>query len=373
MSVLIVGWVIYPLACIVIARRHSVLSAPSVAGQSVAIVLATREAPELVARQVDSLLSQEYPQGHLDLIVAVDARSTHLTRDYQTLIAGRARVVLGDEPGGKACALNAGVRSAAADYVVFADSQPRFLDQSIARLVGFLHANPQFGGVSGALVLNELPHQRDPVLGRVWDYELAVRRAHANLHSICAVTGAIYAIRREYWQSLPAGAICDDLFVPMHIILTGGRVGFCESARALDARIFSRPQEFQRKVRTLTGMLQFVMARPEVLLPWRNPVWAQFVFHKLLRIATPFLAAIFAGGVSVGLYSSDVFAFWPLAFVPFALLLLLAAIGSSRTQKIIRDTGWVLLLLCAPLVAIWRALRGKWDVWTPQLHSPDPR
>ncbi|MEZ5473887.1 MAG: glycosyltransferase [Steroidobacteraceae bacterium] len=372
LAVLVIGWILYPLASVAAGRRHKPARESTRTDDPVAIVLATREAPGLVAEQVVSLAAQDYPAERVDLIVAVDATSRYELSEYLQAVGDRARVVQGDAPGGKACTLNAGVRAARAEYVVFADTQPRFLERSVAALVGFLHANPQFGGVSGALDLNSSSTERDTVLGPLWNFEIAVRRAHANLHSICAVTGAIYAIRRALWSPLPDGAICDDLFVPMHIIMSGQRVGFCETARALDARRFTRPQEFQRKVRTLTGMLQFVSMRPAVLLPWRNPVWSQFVFHKLLRIATPFLAAIFAVGASGALYAAGVFAFWPFAFVPLVLLLLPAAAGSGRTRKLLGDLGWVLLLLCAPVVAVWRALRGRWDVWRPQLQGSEP-
>ena len=40
--------------------------------------------------------------------------------------------------------------------------------------------------------------------------------------------------------------------------------------------------EFRRKVRTLTGNFQLASRLPSALLPWRNPVWLQFVSHKLL-------------------------------------------------------------------------------------------
>jgi len=50
--------------------------------------------------------------------------------------------------------------------------------------------------------------------------------------------------------------------------------------------------EFQRKVRTLTGNWQLCAWLPAVLVPWRNPVWAAFLCHKILRLLTPFLGAV---------------------------------------------------------------------------------
>ena len=374
LAVLVFGWFIYPLASVVLGRRQPVARESLTLDQPVSVVLATRESPSMVTKQVAELFAQGYSSEHLEIIIAVDSAAIHPLAEYQrVLLKQRVQIVAGDAQGGKACALNAGVRAASAPYLVFADTQPRLLGNSIASLVGFLHNNKEFGGVSGSLSLSESPRERDAVLGRFWNFELAVRRAHANMHSICAVTGAIYAIRRDLWQPLPPGAICDDLFVPMRIILAGKRVGFCESARALDSRVFTRAQEFQRKVRTLTGMLQFVASEPAVLLPWRNPVWSQFVFHKLLRIATPFLAATVVVGVSTALFAAGYFALLALALVPLMLVAALALLGVGRVRQLLRDVGWLLLLLSAPVVAVWRALRGRWDVWRPQLQGPESR
>ena len=41
-------------------------------------------------------------------------------------------------------------------------------------------------------------------------------------------------------------------------------------------------------MRTLTGVLQLCAWLPQTLAPVRNPVWPQFVTHKLLRLLTPY-------------------------------------------------------------------------------------
>ena len=41
-------------------------------------------------------------------------------------------------------------------------------------------------------------------------------------------------------------------------------------------------------VRTLTGVIQVCAWLPGVLNPLRNRIWLQFVFHKLLRLLTPY-------------------------------------------------------------------------------------
>jgi len=48
----------------------------------------------------------------------------------------------------------------------------------------------------------------------------------------------------------------------------------------------------QSLVRTLSGNFQLVARLPSVLAPWRNPLWVQFLSHKLLRLAVPWLLIV---------------------------------------------------------------------------------
>jgi len=43
-----------------------------------------------------------------------------------------------------------------------------------------------------------------------------------------------------------------------------------------------------RKIRTLAGNYQILRLEPRLLLPWRNPVWLQYVSHKIGRLVVPY-------------------------------------------------------------------------------------
>jgi hypothetical protein len=81
--------------------------------------------------------------------------------------------------------------------------------------------------------------------------------------------------------------ILDDLYWPMQVVMHGGRVVHDEAAHAFDRYPERARDEFRRKVRTLCGNFQLLAWLPAVLLPWRNPVWWQFVSHKVLRLLVP--------------------------------------------------------------------------------------
>jgi hypothetical protein len=104
---------------------------------------------------------------------------------------------------------------------------------------------------------------------------------------VVGATGALYAIRRRYFRQLPDDTILDDVQIPMNIVLQGARVILDREARAFDRP--TRPeQEFGRKVRTLAGNFQLMARMPELFDFRRNPVFFQFISHKVTRLFIPY-------------------------------------------------------------------------------------
>ena len=330
----------------------------------VSAVVATRDAPAVIAERVRDLRASDFPQDRLEIIVSVDASASHTWATYAEVLGTVAHVVPGDAPGGKSAALNAGVRAATGDVLLFADSAQRFSPTVIRDLVAAVHADG-VGAVTGVIA----PAADDPLLDRYWQYELDLRRYQSAVHSIICVSGAVYAMRRALWRSMPSGLICDDLFATTQTILQGWRVAICERAVATDPREFTREQHFQRKVRTLTGLVQLCMWTPEILLPWRNAIWMDFVIHKLTRVLLPYLALIAAcGAVGLGVRFTGVVVWW----LGGAGIAALACLALAR-PRMVDQLVWVIKLSTAPVIALVNALRGRWSVWhstTVVQHAP---
>lgn len=360
LALLILNWVGYPLTMAAVGRGRRKASGrlPS-EPPSVAVIIATRDPPETVLRRVNDVRVSRYPAARLEVIVAVDARSPHSPADHAQLVGDRAIVVLGDAPGGKAAALNAGVRGASADILVFTDSYQRFAPDAIPQLVQFL-GDERYGSVSGAVV-----HEGHRLLDLYWEYEMLIRRGQSALHSIANGTGQIQAIRRKLWEPLPPELIADDLYMTMRLVLRGGRVGFTPSARAFDPRQFTDRQLFWRRVRTLTGLVQFIAWMPAALLPWRNPIWVHFVCHKLMRLVTPYFAMVAVLGlVWVLLEGLGAALWWPIG-AGAVLLLTLAALYPRAMKRAGRRLSSLVLLLVAPVIATLNGLQKRWHVWPP--------
>lgn len=262
------------------------------------IVAARNEAARLPAR-IDNLLASDYPAERLQIVVASDG-STDGTADALAAY-GRAVDVVMLPPSGKAAALNAAVARARHPILVFADARQRFAPDAIRRLVSHF-SDPRLGAVSGELVLDsEASSTMRPDstvgegVGAYWKYEKWLRRREALVGSTLGVTGAIYAMRRWLWQPLPHDTLLDDVLAPMRLVLRGYTVSVDPSARAFDAASRDASSELRRKVRTLAGNFQLLAQEPRLILPAVNPVWLQFVSHKIGRLLVPYaLVGLFA-------------------------------------------------------------------------------
>jgi len=157
--------------------------------------------------------------------------------------------------------------------------------------------------------------------------------------------------------------LLDDLYWPLQVVMQGRRVVYDERAIAYD-RLPERPaDEFRRKVRTLSGNFQLAAVLPQALLPWRNPIWAQFVSHKLLRLVVPWmLLAVF---LSSSLLDGPLYRIAFVAQVIFYGLALSAFAGGpgSRWRAATAAAAFVILNAAAWLafwVWIGRRTEGAW-------------
>jgi cellulose synthase/poly-beta-1,6-N-acetylglucosamine synthase-like glycosyltransferase len=355
------GWLLYPLGLALMPRRRRVRADPAEANeQTVTVVIATREAPDAVVSRVESLYTTDWPHDRLHVVIGVDPNAGTSLERYRESLRHRPgiTVVLGDSPGGKAATLNAAVREVNTALFIFADSAQQFDPAAIGKLVAALQS-PDVGGVTGEIRTDA----EQGVFGLFWRFELMLRQLESRLGLVVNVTGAIHAIRRSCWQPLPAGLICDDLLIPLQIGRQGWRTEVASGARARDPRQMSREVQLRRKIRTLTGVLQICRWQPWVLVPWRNRLWAAFVCHKLLRIATPLLVVIFLAGAALSLPAWWLYAGAAATVIVGGLGVLGLLVMRRPLLPVIRECGWFIRMLSAPVVATGRALKGDWKTW----------
>jgi len=360
-------WVGYPLLVCLLARarrtpdRNTDRTLPTVTA-----ILGTRDDVAAVAARVADFLAADYPATLLDVVVGVDGATPECLQAMRAACnSARVQVVAADEGGGKAAGLNAAVRNAGGQVLVFSDVQQRFATDAISVMVRRLSSDSRLAAVGGALWLpGDRPGaaRRSPVEW-YWVMERQLRAAEARLHSSVGLSGSIYALWRDAWVPMPAQLILDDVWLPMRLVLEGRRIGYDLDAIAWDARSTTASVEKVRKVRTLTGNFQLMAWLPAVLVPYRNPIWVQFISHKVLRLFTPWLLlAAAVGGASLTVQAVPAALLPRLLFGVACVVTAVLVLPSTRTHAV-RGARWGWSLQLAILEATLNGMRGRWNVW----------
>ena len=261
------------------------------------IVVAVHNERDRVARKIENLRAVRYPSGKMRILFVSDGSTDGTANEIARFSDVRLHAY--DQRRGKPYALNRALERVDTPIVVFTDVRQELEPDAIYRLVARLR-DPSVGAVSGELVHRDPTTHAAAHIGLYWRYEKWIRKSESRLASTVGVTGALYAIRRCDWRPLAENALLDDFEVPMQIVRRGHRVLFESGAHVYDELQQDTPGERKRKVRTLTGNFQVFARMPWLFLPWRNPLWIQFVSHKVFRLAVPYALLVAAAASMLG-------------------------------------------------------------------------
>lgn len=285
----------YPLLLALIVRRRERPVRRGPVQGSVSFLVAVHNGEEFLEAKLRSLLGLDYPRDLVEILVLSDG-STDLTGEIASRMAPEGVRLISLPRGGKSSALSAGMRETKGDFLVFTDVRQHLAPESLKLLLENF-ADPAVGVASGALtILDPVTHEESDT-GLYWRYELWIRDRLSRIDSIFGATGAYYAMRSELAVPIPAGTLLDDMYLPLSAFLRGYRLVVDTRAKAYDQPT-GLEAEFRRKVRTLAGNYQILLAWPG-MLGSSNRLWFHFWSYKFGRLLLPFalilmLAASFA-------------------------------------------------------------------------------
>jgi glycosyltransferase involved in cell wall biosynthesis len=283
----------YPLLLRVLAGGTCVRKDASAPLPTVTVLIAVCDGERWVRNKLLSVLGNNYPRKLMQVVVVSDG-SRDRTEEIVSEFAHAGVQLMRVERGGKAAAVNAGMKRATGDVVVLTDiRQP--LDPDCIRSLAAAFSDPSVGSVSAQLVTLKGEGQEEASLGLYWRYDLWMRSQLSRIHSTFGTNGPCYAVRRELCVPLPQDVILDDVYLPLAGYFRGYRIVLDEHARCFD---YAMPLdvEFGRKVRTLAGLYQIVRFYPGILLPG-HPMWFHFLSHKFLRLLLPYVLLLAAVSV----------------------------------------------------------------------------
>jgi glycosyltransferase involved in cell wall biosynthesis len=341
----------------------------SPAAPTVSAVMVVRNEEAVIARKLENLLTLDYPQAKLDVVVVSDGssdRTTAILADYarDSGLPTRVRTLMKPVSQGKAAGLNDAIKLATGEVLLFTDARQQ-IESGALRLLIENFADPDVGAASGELMLGDpTSGETGKGMGLYWRFEKKIRELESASGSVAGATGAIYCARRRLLDTspLPEGTILDDVLLPMQIVRKGFRVIFDARARAWDSPDLGEGREFARKVRTLSGNYQLPQLAPW-LLSSQNAIRFEYISHKLSRLAVPFaLLALLVASMFLPqpLYRAALGA--QLAFYALSLAAL-AGVKIGPLSRIADPARTFVVLNSAAMVAFINFVTGRKAVW----------
>jgi cellulose synthase/poly-beta-1,6-N-acetylglucosamine synthase-like glycosyltransferase len=340
---------------------------------SVSIVISAYNEASSIGAKLDNILSLEYPRDCLEAIIASDG-STDGTDAIVKQYGENGVKLLSLSRVGKAAALNAAVKAASGEILVFSDANSIYKTDAIQQLVRPF-GDPKVGGVAGNQVYRMEGSGGSSTDGEraYWNFDRMLKQYQGKSGNTLAATGAIYAIRKSLFEPIPDG-VSDDLFTSTGIIVRKYRLIFAPEAIAYEPVAATSQVEFGRKVRVIMRSWKAFAFRRELLDPFRYKYYALQLFsHKILRYLVVFpLLALFL--VSPFLWKAgfiyQVATIGQVAFYGCALLGWRLKGNRFGRKKMFTIPFYFCMVNAASLIAIINVLRGRQiKHWEPQRRA----
>ena len=292
------------------------------------IVSAYNEAG-VIGEKLANSLSLDYPASQLEVLVVSDCSSDDTDAIVRVCGDARVRLLRMSERGGKTVGLNAAVRDARGEILVFSDANALYFKDAL-RMLTRNFADPRIGAAVGESTYSEAEAGADEHESLYWRYEVLIKRFESLIGSTVGGDGAIYAIRKSLYRPMRADAL-SDFVNPLQIVQSGYRCVYEPEAKSIERAAGDFDREFRRKVRIVNRGWRALMSLRALLNPFRFGFFSLQIFsHKVLRWLVP--AFLFICLVSNALLLGRGWVY-SATFAAQVALYLLAAIGYALRRR----------------------------------------
>jgi cellulose synthase/poly-beta-1,6-N-acetylglucosamine synthase-like glycosyltransferase len=370
LGAIVYAYILFPLIVLVRGRLWARPFTQDDITPRVTIVVAAHNEESSIGDKLRNLLSIDYPSDRLEIIIASDGSdddTEHIVRQFE----GTRVRLLALPRRGKAYAMNAAVAASSGDILVFSDANSMYAPGAVRALVRPF-ADATVGGVAGDqryLADSSAAITADGERA-YWDLDRMLKEAQSQAGNVTSATGAIYAIRRSLFSSVPEG-VTDDFVTSTKVIAQGYRLVFAPAAVAFEPVARSGGVEFGRKVRVITRGFQSVVEMRMLLNPFRYGFYAiQLFSHKVVRrlVALPLLVLLVGslmlwndgpvyGAVALGQL---------LVYGCAALGLVLSRTRFGRTKILTLPFFFVAVNVAALIAALKLVVGQRVVMWDPQ-------
>ncbi len=322
---------------------------------SVSIIIAAYNEEKSIEKKLLNCLELDYPKEKMEIIVASDF-STDKTHEIVNRFENKnIRLLIGQERKGKTAGRNRTVPLAQGEIIVLSDATGMYHPDALKKLVRHF-ADRRVGCVAGILrYVNPTDSMVGSGEGLYWRYEVLLRTKESMLGNLIAVSGSIYAFRKELFRHIPE-ALADDLIMPLMIRKLGFNSVYEPEAVCIEEASKSNQEESAKRVRIAIRNIMGLLYMKELLNVFKYGLFSIELFsHKILRLMIPiFLMALFFLNISIARISAF-YSLFLLAQVSFYVLAFLGNILQGKHKKT-NNLLYIPLFFCLTNLSIMQGI-----------------
>lgn len=287
----------------------------------VTVLIAAYNEASSIEDTVRSLMRQEYP-ARLQVVVINDGSADATADIVRGLLPEFSNLQLIDltQNGGKAAALNAGLKLCETDYVITVDADCWIWKHGIRNIVGRRLADPvDTRAVAGAILIRN-SRQNWLTKAQEWDYFLGIavtKRIQSLFQGTLVAQGAFSLYDRTTLEEVGGWphTVGEDIVLTWKILRAGYRVGHAENAFAMTRCPDTLRQFIRQRQRWSRGLIEAFKMTPGILFKRKLPV-----FYIWWNTLFPFMDLAYTIGFIPGVVLACFGYFWIVGPITLALL-----------------------------------------------------
>src|SRR5437867_9665100 len=272
---------------------------------TISLLIAAYNEEENITETIRGIKSQDYPAG-IEIILVDDGSNDNTVDLVQSLGLRNLKVVKANH-GGKARALNEGLKHIKNDIVICIDADTYLQPQALRRIVArFITDPPNTGAVAGCVLVK---NSRSTFMTRLqeWDYFTGIasaKRQQSLYQGTLVAQGAFSAFRTKLvrahhgWPSV----IGEDIVLTWSLISSGWRIGFEPTAIGFTVAPENMKGFYRQRKRWARGMIEGLKQHGHLV--WRSSRLSAFfvAIDFMIPFIDLFYAFVFLPGIILALF-----------------------------------------------------------------------
>lgn len=186
---------------------------------SVSVIVPAFNEEGRIKRTVDSLLKLNYPKHLLEIILVDDGSKDNTLNEMQEYSKNNQIKIFSKKNGGKASALNLGIKEAKGEIVVSLDADSFVDKNALMNMIGYFN-NPKVMAVTPSMKVWKPKNWLQKIQFIEYMFGIYLRKAAAFLHCIHVTPGPFSAYRKSFFQKYGGykeGNLTEDIEVALRI------------------------------------------------------------------------------------------------------------------------------------------------------------